>query len=229
MNNTNAEKIVKNVEEIDVNSCINALTELDIKEEEVTTIHLNKLITNNKYILSCKSNKKKDKHSLSYLIDKSISQSDCIKLGNALEKVLLDLILEHTNLKNIKSKNEKGKKEKDHLFSDDNNKIIYYAELKANINLDTEKSKATYNKCLNIVTELNKLYPDYSIKWCLLSCRYLHNDNIDKLIKNKYNAIKDNLYGINQYMNLLKIKLQFEENSYKQFLNNIVDAMLKEE
>ena len=44
-------------------------------------------------------------------------------------------------LKNIKSNTKKGDKETDHLFIDDLNKNIYYAELKSNLNLDTEKRK----------------------------------------------------------------------------------------
>ena len=51
--------------------------------------------------------------------------------------------MKNTQYKNIKEKNTKGKKETDHLFMDVNNKIIYYAEIKSNLNLDTEKSNET--------------------------------------------------------------------------------------
>ena len=115
---------------------------------------LNLTIYENAYIKNCKSNVKKDFNSLSYLVDKSLSQSDCIKLGIAVEKVFSDMILKYTHLVNIKPKNIKDKKEKDHLFMDVENKTIYYSELKANINLDTEKSKSTYKKCFSIVEEL---------------------------------------------------------------------------
>ena len=97
------------------------------------------------------------------MIKRELSQSDCIKLGNGLEKIFYDIVLQYTKLKDIKPKNKKGKKEKDHLFCDETNKIIYYAEFKSNINLDTEKSKSTYQKCLNIVIELKEKYPDYTI------------------------------------------------------------------
>lgn len=102
---------------------------------------LNYLINECLYIQKSFSNKKKDFCSLSYLSEKKLSQSDCIKLGNAIEKILSDLIIKKTNLVNIKEKNKKNYKEKDHLFKDEKNKIIYYAELKGNLNLDSEKSK----------------------------------------------------------------------------------------
>ena len=54
-------------------------------------------------------------------------------MGNCLEKIFRDVILHYTKLKDIKRENEKGNKEKDHLFCDEKQKIIYYAELKSNI------------------------------------------------------------------------------------------------
>lgn len=192
---------------------------------QITMTHLNKLISENKYIISCFSNKKKDISSLSYLINRELSQSDCIKLGNGVEKLLVDLVTQNTKVKNIKPKNKKGTKEKDHLFCDENTKTIYYAELKANINLDTEKSNATYMKCLDIIEKLKKEYPDYSIKWCLLGYRYLNYSDISNTIQKKYKCIDANLYGINQYLTMLNIDLQFTNEKYKEFLNNIADAM----
>ena len=164
----------------------------------ITDDELVKLIADNLYISNSSSNNKKDSNSLSYLIDKNLSQSDCIKLGNGIEKLLVDFIIKHTTLRNIKQKNCKGVKEKDHLFIDDTNKIIYYAELKANINLDTEKSKSTIQKCLDIVKELQLKYPEYNIKWCLLAYRYLNYNDIPKRIQKKYQIIVNNLFGINQ-------------------------------
>ncbi len=133
------------------------------------------------YIKKCYSNKRKDENSFSYLIkDIVLSQSDCIKLGTGIEKLINETVLKFTKLTSIKQKNKKGIKEKDHLFIDEKNKIIYYSELKGNLNLDTEKSKSTYNKCLQIVEELQKEYIDYTIKWCLLGYRYVNQKDIKK-------------------------------------------------
>ena len=190
---------------------------------------LSSLILENVYIKNSSSNKKKDQSSLSYLIERDLSQSDCIKLGNGVEKLLQDLISKYSvGICNIKPKNSKGAKEKDHLFCDEEKKIIYYAELKANINLDTEKSKSTYMKCLDIVKDLKTKYPGYEIKWCLLGYRYINYSDIPPIIQKKYSAIGANLFGINQYLSLLNVNLQFSEAMYKTFLNEIADAMFSD-
>ena len=69
---------------------------------------LNSLIKENRYISETVSNKKKDQNSLSSIVIRQLSQSDCIKLGTGIEKLLVDLILqksEHSELKDIKPKN----------------------------------------------------------------------------------------------------------------------------
>ena len=102
-----------------------------------------------------------------------ISQSKRIQLGSIYENILSEFIRLKTGFKNIKEKPKKGKRETDHLFLDDKNKKIYYAELKCNLNLDTEKSKSTVRKCLNLKRELENKeeYKDYEIKMFLVSLR----------------------------------------------------------
>lgn len=98
------------------------------------------------YIKKCaedKKNNKKDINSLCYLIRKNLTQSECIRLGIAYEKWLCDVIIDNSSLINIKNKNKKRIRERDHLFICHDRKKVYYAELKANLNLDTEKSKST--------------------------------------------------------------------------------------
>lgn len=189
---------------------------------------LMQIINNNVYVKNSFSNKKKDFNSLSYLIKKDISQSDCIKLGNGVERVIQDIILECSLFENIKTSfTKKGDKEKDHLFKDTSNKIIYYAELKSNINLDTEKSKSTYLKCQFIFEELKETYPEYEIRWCLLAYRYINKVEIPKIVANKYSNISSNLFGINEYLEMLGIEMRFDENSYIKFLNDVSDAMFE--
>lgn len=96
--------------------------------------------------------------------------------------------MKNTQYKNIKEKNTKGKKETDHLFMDVNNKIIYYAEIKSNLNLDTEKSNETVQKCLNIEKMLINKYFKYKIKMFLVGLRHLTSSTIKR--KLKINIIK---------------------------------------
>ena len=197
--------------------------------EEKNSMNWQKMVDANSYIQDSVSNKTKDMNSLSSLIKRDLSQSDCIKLGTGIEKVLVDCILVQTpNLVNIKQKNKKGVKERDHLFKDEANKIIYYAELKSNLNLDTEKCKSTSTKCIQIVDELKSEFVDYHIELSLVGLRYFHTKDIPKVISNKYVSIQTNVVGINDYMGKLKSYPGFQtEEQYKDFLNYVADSMFK--
>ena len=190
---------------------------------------LKDIIDKNDYVFSCVSNKKKDYNSLSYLIEKDLSQSDCIKLGIGIEKVFKDIIISrNTNLENIKPINKKGQKEKDHLFKDETTKTIYYAEIKSNLNLDTEKCKSTSDKCVSILEELKIQFPDYEIKMFLIGLRYFDKKIIPKIVMNKYKIIQENVVGINDYFEQLHIGMKFaDENEYKGFLNILANSMFK--
>jgi hypothetical protein len=173
---------------------------------------------------------KDDNESLSTLIDTELSQSEKIQFGSKMEKMLTMFILRNTLLKNIKEKNCKGKKETDHLFLDSNQKIVYYAELKSNLNLDTEKCIGTVEKCLKIERELKNKYDGYKICMFLVGLRHLNKSTIRHEIANKYELIHDNLVGLNEYILALGISQQSEfecEDAYKIFINKFVN-MLKQ-
>lgn len=169
----------------------------------------------------------KDYNSISYIVKKQLSQSQSIKLGIIMEKVLTDLILEsNSNLKSIKPKNESGKKEKDHLFMDENNKIIYYSEIKSNLNLDTEKSKETSNKCIDIYNTLIKKYKNYKVNMYLVGIRYFVKEIIPKNIINKYDNISEHVVGVNEYLSSLNCNIKFNEDEYIEYINDIVNHSL---
>lgn len=197
--------------------------------EERTVIDWKTIVNNNSYIQLSSSNKTKDIHSLSSLIERDLSQSDCIKLGTGVEKVLVDCILSNNHgLENIKPKNKKGVKERDHLFKDEANKIIYYAELKSNLNLDTEKCKSTSSKCSQILDELKEEFIDYKIELSLVGLRYFNTSDIPKIITNKYLTIKENVVGINEYLIKMQVRNIFQtEEKYKEFLNYVANSMFK--
>lgn len=156
-------------------------------------------------------------------------------MGHCIENVLRDLIVNYTSLidersnyhqKMSQKKNQKGSKEADHLFVDEKNKIIYYAELKANPNLDTEKTKATITKCSETLkNSLYKYYPGYTIKWCLLICRYIDYASFPPEIKKKFEEIKDNIFGINDYFQMLSIEYRFTEHDWISYVNEIANEL----
>lgn len=174
-------------------------------------------------------NAKNDNESLSSLIDIPLCQSKKIQFGNRMENMISAFISINTQFVNIKEKNRKGKRETDHLFMDTINNIIYYAELKSNLNLDTEKSIETVKKCLEIKKTLTYKYPECKIRMYLVSLRHLMSQTIRKDIKNKYYKISNNLLDINEYLTKLGIPQQKEfanEKNYKIFINKFV-GMLK--
>ena len=234
----------------------------------------------NDYVSNTKSNKVKDISSLSFLVKKELSHSDCIKLGTGLEKVLRDICSKSTKFINIKPKNCKGQKEMDHLFISNNNsnndndndndnndndnndnndnnndnnsnnsnndnndanndnndnnsnndakKIIIYAEFKSNINLDTEKSKATTNKILSIIDELKIKYPEYEVNGYLVSARYYDTKLIPSLFINKYETIKKNVIGINNYLQLFGNHTFTDEQNYTDWVNELANTMFED-
>jgi len=112
--------------------------------------------------------------SISHLLfgEKPSEQSINIKMGRFGEFLVKELI--KTNHKfellncGIQQINNK-KKDVDLIFKDENNKIIYYRELKGNIELDTEKLPATITKCNEIENSLKTTYLDYTIDCGILN------------------------------------------------------------
>ena len=60
-------------------------------------------------------------------------------------------------------------KDVDLIFIDKNRMILYYRELKANIELDTEKLPATISKCNEIEASLKNKYCNYEINCAILN------------------------------------------------------------
>jgi hypothetical protein len=112
--------------------------------------------------------------SISHLLygEKPSEQSINIKLGRLGEFLSKELIKTNHNLEllncGIQKINNK-KKDVDLIFKDEVNKIIYYRELKGNIELDTEKLPATITKCIEIENALKTTYSDYNINCGVLN------------------------------------------------------------
>ena len=111
--------------------------------------------------------------SLPYLLfgeGKVSTQSLYIKIGRNFEK-WFKFIVEDAGMKLLPDgvvKNVIGEKSKDIdlIFRDDN--TIYYREMKSNLELDTEKLPATYEKIQMITKYVEKEYPGYKVDSSLL-------------------------------------------------------------
>ena len=112
--------------------------------------------------------------SLSFLLHgkRPSEQSISIKMGRFGEFLTKEMIKRNDNLElltcGIQQINNK-KKDIDLIFKDEINKIIYYRELKGNIELDTEKIPATVDKCNEIKSSLQITYSDYFIDCAVLN------------------------------------------------------------
>lgn len=112
--------------------------------------------------------------SISYLLygEKPSEQSINIKLGRFGEFLSKELIKTNDNLELLNCGIQKindNNKDVDLVFKDEKNKIIYYRELKGNIELDTEKLPATINKCKDIEKSFKIKYFDYTINSGILN------------------------------------------------------------
>jgi len=101
-------------------------------------------------------------------------QSKNIKLGKFGEKWFSALVARAKHLEILPHGIVSGiipgkKKDIDLLFRNPSKKIVYYYELKLNINLDTEKLPATIEKVKMIEEYLKKEYPEYQIKSAILN------------------------------------------------------------
>jgi hypothetical protein len=170
--------------------------------------------------------KSRDPSSLSYLIDRDLSQSACIRIGNVIEDILNLFLAHHLEgtyeRRNIQ-KNTKGERQKDILFINDETNHVIYAELKANINLDTQKSKATVQSLLKVIEDYTS--QEMNIQAYLVSLRYLHTDDIPSSVAKKYKDVQ--LIGLSDFITEVLNVEPFRElqsyETYSEFLSKIAD------
>ena len=103
----------------------------------------------------------------------------------------------------------------DLIFKDKEKQIIYYRELKANIELDTEKLPATIEKCKKIEKFLINNYNDYKIDCGILNWSIYNRKILNKGLSN-IKKFEDNGIKINHMEDFLKIieVLWIEEDYY---------------
>ena len=154
--------------------------------------------------------------SISSIVAFDLTQSQCIMLGIKLEKIMRQYISSFEHVLNIKQKNKKGKKERDHLFCVNGFKKIY-AELKSNLNLDTEKRVKTAEKVKQISSE-------EQCDGFLVSLRYY--TEVPTLVKLRYKGVK--VLSVSEYFKLFDIECPFGniEMGYKIWLNQVAKKII---
>jgi hypothetical protein len=164
--------------------------------------------------------------SISYLFfGKQISeQSVRIRFGHFGEYICKELILSTNNFElmscGIQNLNN-IKKDIDLLFKDKNTKIIYYRELKGNIELDTEKIQATIEKCKYIKKYLIDNYPDYTVNYGILNWSVYNNDYLTSGLSNIRALNKGDIQvdHMEDFFSILNI--QWDENDFYRYFRKL--------
>jgi hypothetical protein len=177
------------------------------------------------YISSLKSKNTEDASSLCSLLTRKVSQSTNIRLGNELESILNLYATGHIKAEDLRPKKaKKGEHQRDWLRR--LARAIIYGEFKSNINLDTEKRKATIAKVIAVNEELVKAYPEETVEPFLVSLRYLRVGDIPPLVAKSYGDVK--LVGVADFFNHV-LEHPMEEladyPAYTEFLMAIVDQL----
>ena len=165
-----------------------------------------------------------DFESINSLIEFQLTQSQSIRLGKGVEDISRKYINKNSDWKDIKPPNLKGKKEPDHLFLHYIIEAIKYAELKANLQLDTEKRKATAEKILKIS----------QIKGCdpiLVALRHYSRETLKHSSCTEYYETQGiTVLPVDEYMESYGIKCPFgSEREYVRWLNLLATELVKED
>ena len=161
--------------------------------------------------------------SLSFLLHgrRPSEQSISIKMGRFGEFITKEMIKCNGNLElltcGIQQINNK-KKDVDLIFKDEINKIIYYRELKGNIELDTEKIPATVSKCNEIKSSLQLTHTEYLIDCAVLNWsvynRHILTSGISNIKTFETSGVK--IDHVEDFLRIVDIEWQ-EEEFYKYF------------
>jgi len=161
--------------------------------------------------------------SISYLLygEKPSEQSINIKFGRFGEFLSKELINSNKDLElltcGVQKVNNKNK-DIDLIFKNEKMKIIYYRELKGNIELDTEKLPATIAKCKEIEKCLNEKFKDYSIDCGILNWSIYNREVLTAGLSNirtfEKNGIK--IDHMENFLDIIEIRWT-SENYYNYF------------
>jgi len=110
----------------------------------------------------------------------------------------------------------------DLLFMDTKNKIVYYRELKSNLELDTEKLPATYNKIKIISDYLKNEYKGYTIDSSLMTWAVYDESGLPKKYNSKIKQCNTNNVDVTYPKDLFRIlNVDIDENSYYSFFREL--------
>ena len=163
-----------------------------------------------------------DFESIKSLIEFPMTQSQSIRLGTAAENILRDTISSNSKCVDIKPEIRPGEKERDHLFQSGGVRI--YAELKSNLNLDSEKKKATREKAMYIAEQEHT-------QGIIVGLRhYSHETLSQSSCTNFYKKSGLKVLPVAEYLNLFSMENPFGSyDVYKKWLNFVALKLVEED
>ena len=177
------------------------------------------------YISNLKPKSTEDASSLCSLLTRKVTQSTNIRLGNELESIINLYATAHIQAEDLRPKKvQKGAHQLDWLRRI--SQTIVYGEFKSNINLDTEKRKATIDKVTAVGAELVKVHSTETIQPYLVCLRYLRTNEVPVLMAKSYDTVT--LIGIADFFEtVLEHPMDEFKNypAYTEFLMTIVDQL----
>jgi len=181
-----------------------------------------------KYFRDKRPKKLQDNYeSINTLVNIGVTQSQSIRIGTSIEDLFRIYISSTSSWNDVKPPNAKGKKERDHLFSRtlENGKTEkIYAELKSNLQLDSEKRSKTAEKVKSIMREEN-------CDGYITALRHFSSNTLNKSRHVKFYTERDiDVLSVEEYFNVLNIACPFEnEEDYKEWVRFITDRLIEED
>jgi hypothetical protein len=153
-------------------------------------------------------------------------QSFNIKIGNVLEKSVNCFVHDCLSISKVEVDKNDIKKEIGYSVQIDTifeiNGIVYYFEDKSNLNLDTEKSKVTFEKVNKILSYLRKRYKN--VKGGILSFRF--STSFDVFSVKEPLKSSGFLYGYSDFFNILNINVS--KKDWEDFMMEIGEFYINE-
>lgn len=180
------------------------------------SIDIKSIVINEKNI-SCLQDKSDESFNIKKLLGVNLTQSQSIKFGNTFQNIIKDiatsvgaevLTQQFADVYGVgDTKSNKGQKDVDIWFKLNNK--MYYFEAKTNLDLDSEKSKATDSKVEAISSWMKTNYPEYEVVSGVLSCWYTKETGLPVKVKNvvymeDFFKLLDIEFSKEEYYNLMK-------------------------
>jgi hypothetical protein len=174
------------------------------------TIDIKSLLINEKNINLLKKNENTS-WNVKRLLDTDLDQSQSIRFGNMFQDFIKSVVIAAGGevlsqqfadvYETGNTDSNKGLKDVDIWFKF--NSKMYYFEAKTNLDLDSEKSKATDNKVEDVTMWMKKNYSDIEVVSGVLSCWFKKETGLSVKVKN--------VFFMEDIFNILDIEMTSED------------------